>query len=139
MYQNVTLTNQDTTKPPDRPDPTEYHFFVPVGQTPIISYTDSPSDRNPNPAPCLHDDQLSEQHLTTQNAQLREMNAVRRLKTLPAITNTKTLVERFLEDLNNLPSYAIHVIKPNDPRISEFKDVIRDEDERLEKLNVFQR
>lgn len=63
-----------------------------------------------------------EQKILAQKAKLAEMNAARRLKDLPPITDPDALVENFLKYLSKFSSFATQVIKPIDPHVSEFKD-----------------
>ena len=116
---------------PSRPDPAE-SFPIPADPSPDLQPAHNPPDvQIPLPEPPPTDSHLSEQQTIAQDAQINELNAARRLNDLPPITDPDALVEAFLADPSSYASYATHVIQPNDPRTSEFKDAIKDEDELL--------
>ena len=140
MSQDASL---DTAQPSDGPvsnrSPATDRIYVPVRPSPDQAHTALPNAHPAPPMPPSEADPLSEQHSIAQDAQLAEVNAARRLKDLPPITNPDALVESFLEDVSYFSSYATHIVKPTDPRISEFKDAIKAEDDGLEQRQVFKR
>lgn len=79
---------------------------------------------------------MSENYWIKQQAELVGFNRDRRSKELPQVFNSNILVDNYVEDLYSVATYAIHLFHPNDPRISEFADAIRNEDESLEQRNV---
>ena len=140
MSQDASL---DTAQPSDGPvsnrSPATDRIYVPVRPSPDQAHSALPNAHPAPPMPPSEADPLSEQHSIAQDAQLAEVNAARRLKDLPPITNPDALVESFLEDVSYFSSYATHIVKPTDPRISEFKDAIKAEDDGLEQRQVFKR
>lgn len=84
----------------------------------------------------LRNEPITEEYWIEQQAEFLSLNSERRPKDLPHIKNQNALEEVFVGRLSSLASYATHVLQPKDPRISELKDEIKNENEGLEKRKV---